>query len=180
MGETGRTKQQAQETEAEKKKRSAGKELPVPDPEDPYAALRLDAQLCFPLYAAARKIVNMYTPYLKPLGITYTQYIVFLALWQEGDLTVRDLCRMLYLDSGTLTPLLKKMEQSGYVTRSRSRHDERVVEICLTDKGRALREQVKDIPYALGSCVSLSREEAQAMYRMLYGLLGSEEADPEA
>ena len=113
---------------------------------------------------------------MKPLGITYTQYIVFLALWQEGDLTVGDLCRMLYLDSGTLTPLLKKMEQAGYITRCRSHQDERVVEICLTDKGRELREKVKDIPSALGSCVNLSREEAQTMYRMLYCLLGTGEA----
>jgi len=174
MGE--KTKMKQQTAEADQKKRKAAKELPAPDPADPYAALRLDAQLCFPLYAAARKIVNMYTPYLKPLGITYTQYIVFLALWQEGDLTVGDLCRMLYLDSGTLTPLLKKMEQAGYITRCRSHQDERVVEICLTDKGRELREKVKDIPSALGSCVNLSREEAQTMYRMLYCLLGTDEA----
>lgn len=173
MGEKAKKKQTA---EAELKEQSAAQGLPSPAPADPYAALRLDAQLCFPLYAAARKIVNMYTPYLKPLGITYTQYIVFLALWQEGDLTVGDLCRMLYLDSGTLTPLLKKMEQAGYITRCRSHQDERVVEICLTDKGRELREKVKDIPSALGSCVNLSREEAQTMYRMLYCLLGTGEA----
>ncbi len=142
------------------------------DPNDAYAALRLDAQLCFPLYAAARKIVNMYTPYLKPLGITYTQYIVFLALWQYGDMTVGDLCRKLYLDSGTLTPLLKKMEQAGYVTRKRSREDERVVMVCLTEEGWAFRDKVKDVPYSLGSCVPLNQEEAKAMYRMLYGLLG--------
>lgn len=174
MGE--RIKAKKPTAEAEQKKQDAAPELPDLDPADPYAALRLDAQLCFPLYAAARKIVNMYTPYLKPLGITYTQYIVFLALWQDGNMTVGDLCKKLYLDSGTLTPLLKKMEQAGYITRCRSHQDERVVEICLTDAGREFREKVKDIPSALGSCVRLSREEAQTMYRLLYCLLGGGEA----
>ena len=95
--------------------------------------LLLDSQLCFPLYAAARKAVNHYTPYLKPFGITYTQYIVLLALWESGSATVGDLCRRLYLDNGTITPLLKKMEEAGIVSRSRSRQDERVVTVQVTE-----------------------------------------------
>ena len=91
-----------------------------------FPQLLLDGQLCFPLYAASRKVVNHYTPYLKPLGITYTQYLVLLALWESKNATVGDLCRRLYLDNGTITPMLKKMEEEGFITRSRSKQDERV------------------------------------------------------
>ena len=97
--------------------------------------LQLNSQLCFPLYAAARKVVNHYTPYLKPFGITYTQYIVLLALWESGSATVGDLCRRLYLDNGTITPLLKKMEESGWIVRCRCKVDERVVYVSVTVNG---------------------------------------------
>ena len=92
--------------------------------------LLLDSQLCFPLYAAARKVINHYTPYLKPFGITYTQYIVLLALWEEKSATVGTLCARLYLDNGTITPLLKKMEEAGLVKRSRSKHF--LISACLS------------------------------------------------
>ena len=138
--------------------------------------LMLESQLCFPLYAAARRVVSQYTPYLKPLGITYTQYIVFLALWEKGDLTVGALCRMLHLDNGTLTPLLKKMEEAGYLLRVRSAADERVVTVRLTDAGWALRAQAAEIPGQVGSCVALSPEEAGQLYMLLYKLLGQLEA----
>ena len=133
--------------------------------------LKLDGQLCFPLYAAARKAVNAYTPLLKPLGLTYTQYIVLLALWESGKTTVGDLCRTLYLDCGTLTPLLKKMEESGWISRCRCKVDERVVYVTLTDKGRALREEVRDIPAQVGSCISLPHEDALQLYTLLHKLL---------
>lgn len=142
-----------------------------------YAQLLLDNQLCFPLYAAARKVVNAYNPLLKPYGLTYTQYIVFLALWEaeNGKAKVGDLGRRLYLDCGTLTPLLKKMEESGWLNRCRCKVDERVVYVTLTDKGRALREEVRDIPARVGSCISLPHEDAQQLYTLLYRLLDAME-----
>ena len=142
-------------------------------PQDDLPQLHLDSQLCFPLYAAARKVVNHYTPYLKPLGITYTQYIVLLALWESGSATVGDLCRRLYLDNGTITPLLKKMEESGYITRSRSKQDERVVTVTVTEAGWELRQAVKDVPFQVGGCIPLSREESFALYQLLRKLIST-------
>ncbi len=133
--------------------------------------LMLESQLCFPLYAAARKVISRYTPYLKPLGITYTQYIVFLTLWEYGDAAVGELCRKLYLDNGTLTPLLKKMEEAGFVRRIRSAEDERVVTVQLTEKGWEMREKVQDIPARIGSCISMKKEEAEQLYTALYRIL---------
>jgi len=139
-----------------------------------YDRLKLENQLCFPLYACARKVVNHYTPYLKPLGLTYTQYIVFLVLWEEKCVQVKDLCKKLHLDSGTLTPLLKKMEEAGYVTRERCHEDERVLTVTVTEKGMALREQAKEIPEKIGRCVPLDEKEAKELYRLLYQLLDYE------
>ena len=139
---------------------------------DYHEAMKLENQLCFPLYAAARKITGMYTPFLKPLDLTYTQYIVLLVLWEGHEITVGELCRRLYLDSGTISPLLKKLESAGYVVRTRTKEDERVVEIRLTEAGIALQEAVKNIPTEVGSCVKLSPEKAGALYALLYELLG--------
>ena len=136
-----------------------------------YPQLLLDSQLCFPLYACARKVIGAYTPLLKPLGLTYTQYIVMLELWEKEKEKVGELCRRLYLDCGTITPMLKKMEESGWLTRCRCKVDERVVYVALTEKGRALREEVKDIPEQVGKCVSLRQEEAFELYRLLHKLL---------
>ena len=136
--------------------------------------LCLDNQLCFPLYACARKVTGLYTPFFKPLGITYTQYIVFLALWEKDDVYVSDLCARLYLDSGTLTPLLKKMEQEGYIKRTRSVADERIVRITLTEKGREMEERAADIPMQVGSCIPLQPEEAAALYALLNKILAKE------
>ena len=133
--------------------------------------LHLDSQLCFPLYAAARKVVNHYTPCLKPFGITYTQYIVLLALWESGSATVGDLCRRLYLDNGTMTPLLKKMEEAGFISRSRSKQDERVVTVTVTEAGWDLRQAVKDVPFQIGSCIPMSQEEAFTLYQLLRKLI---------
>lgn len=137
-------------------------------------ALRLDNQLCFPLYAAARQVVSLYTPYLKELGLTYTQYIVFLVLWEGKPVTVGELCRRLYLDNGTLTPLLKKLEAAGYIVRERGSEDERVVSVSLTGDGWAVKERAALIPQKVGSCIALSAEEADTMYRLLYKLLRGE------
>lgn len=142
-----------------------------PAADDAYAALRLDHQLCFPLYAASRKIINIYTPILKPLGITYTQYITFMALWENDCVPVGDLCARLHLDNGTLTPLLKKMEKEGYITRRRDSGDERKVRICLTDAGRAMREKARDIPRQVGRCLRITPEEARTLYRILYEII---------
>ena len=136
-----------------------------------YDQLKLDNQLCFPLYACARQITGAYTPFLKKLGITYTQYIVFMVLWEQDGIPVGALGRRLHLDNGTLTPLLKKMETAGYVTRTRSSKDERVVIVSLTDKGWDLRDQAAEIPAQVGSCIRLEPEEAQALYSLLYKIL---------
>ncbi len=136
--------------------------------------LRLDRQLCFPLYAAARKIVNLYTPYFRPLSLTYTRYIVLMCMWQHGSMTMGDLCRRLYLDSGTLTPLLKKMEAEGLVTRKRSREDERVVMVDLTEKGLDMKTSVRPIPACVGSCLKLTETEAATLYGLLYRILEDE------
>lgn len=139
--------------------------------QDKYPQLMLENQLCFPLYAASRRIVNAYTPYLKPLGLTYTQYIVLLCLWEYGTMTVGDLCGRLRLDNGTITPLIKRMEQEGYVNRCRCREDERVVRVTLTERGWELREQGKEIPFRVGGCVPLSKEEAVTLHGLLRKLL---------
>ena len=135
-----------------------------------YPQLKLEGQLCFPLYAAARKIVNVYNPLLKQIGLTYTQYIVLLALWEYGKTTVGELCRALYLDCGTLTPLLKKMEENGWVVRTRSKGDERVVNVNLTDTGWKMREQVKNLPELVGGCI-MPREDLYTLYTLLRRLL---------
>ncbi|MBQ9015315.1 MAG: MarR family transcriptional regulator [Firmicutes bacterium] len=136
-----------------------------------YDQLKLENQLCFPLYACARQVIGSYTPYLKKLGITYTQYIVFMVLWEQDGIPVGTLGAKLHLDNGTLTPLLKKMETAGFVTRTRSREDERVVIVTLTDKGWAMRDQAADVPMQVGSCISMDPEEAQTLYRLLYKII---------
>ncbi len=134
-------------------------------------AMKLNHQLCFPLYAAARNVTGLYTPWLKPLGLTYTQYIVFLVLWEKDGISVSEIGEKLMLDNGTLSPLLKKMEQAGYIERRRCREDDRVVEITLTEQGRALQEQAKDVPANVAGCVDLAPEKARMLYTLLYELL---------
>jgi len=134
-------------------------------------ALNLSNQLCFPLYAAARQVTSLYTPLLKELGLTYTQYIVFLVLWEHDGISVGELGKKLYLDNGTLSPLLKKLEAAGYLVRSRDKQDERVVTVTLTDEGRALKKRACEIPYKVGSCIGLDEGEAGVMYSLLYKLL---------
>ena len=146
---------------------------------DYHEAMKLANQLCFPLYAAARNVINLYTPWLKPLGLTYTQYIVFLVLWEKDGCTVGELCEKLMLDNGTLSPLLKKMQQAGYIRRTRSEADDRVVVITLTEKGRALQEEAKDVPARVAGCIDLSPEKAQALYALLHELLDNQKNKPQ-
>lgn len=137
-----------------------------------YEQLLLKNQLCFPLYACGRKIVGRYTPYLKPLGITYTQYIVLMVLWEEECVTVGHLGDVLNLDAGTLTPLLKRLEKAGYVTRSRSKEDERITNIAITPEGNKLKKKCKDIPLKLASeGTGLTEKEAVQLYKLLYKFL---------
>lgn len=137
----------------------------------PDEALLLKNQLCFPLYAAARKVIGAYTPLLKPYGITYTQYITFLVLWEKDGITVGEIGARLHLDNGTLTPLLKKMEAEGFITRRRSTEDERKVTVYLTPKGRNLKEELKDVPLKMGRCLPVKQDEAKTLYRILYEIL---------
>ena len=134
-------------------------------------ALKLSNQLCFPLYAASRNITGLYGPLLKPLGLTYTQYIVMMVLWEKDGISVSGIGERLMLDNGTLSPLLRKMEQSGLIERHRSPDDDRVVVITLTDKGHELREKAADIPAKMGKCVNLSPEKARMLYDLLYEIL---------
>lgn len=140
-----------------------------------YDALLLENQLCFPLYACSREVIKQYRPYLDALGLTYTQYITLMVIWAEGTVSVRDLGRRLFLDSGTLTPVLKHLESVGYITRRRCPSDERVLLVTITEEGLALRDRAVDVPAALAKCVKLDSEEAATLYRLLYKLLGAEE-----
>ena len=139
-------------------------------------AMKLDNQICFPLYAAARQVVNLYTPVLKPLGLTYTQYLVFLVLWEKDGIPVGEICERLMLDNGTLSPLLKKMQQAGYIERKRSAEDDRVVVITLTKEGRDLQKKVKDVPKQVAGCVDLPMEKAHQLYALLYELLAAQKS----
>lgn len=140
-------------------------------------AMKLDNQLCFPVYAASRVITSLYTPYLKPLGLTYTQYILFLVLWEQDGLTVGKICKRLMLDSGTLSPILKKLRDQGYIQKQQSTSDERSFIITLTDKGRELQIKAKDIPLQVGSCVNLEPEKALLLRDLLNELLENQTAD---
>ena len=139
--------------------------------EPKYESLKLERQLCFPLYACSRHMIRLYKPYLDRLELTYTQYITMMVLWEKRSVTVKELGTALYLDSGTLTPLLKKLEEKGLVTRRRSEEDERNLIVGITDKGEALREQALGIPEEMTKCVNLEGEEIPEMYRMLYKML---------
>ena len=138
-----------------------------------YDALKIENQLCFPLYACAKEIVKKYKPFLDEIDLTYTQYITMMILWDKKQINVKNLGECLYLDSGTLTPLLKKLEAKGYITRKRSENDERNLLVSITDKGEALKEQAVDIPYSVGSCFELSKEDSITLYKLLYKILKS-------
>ncbi len=137
-----------------------------------YDALKLENQLCFPLYACAKEVVRRYKPFLDKLDLTYTQYITMMVMWEHKSINVKELGEQLLLDSGTLTPLLKKLEAKGYITRERSKTDERNLIVSVTDKGEALKDEALSVPTQMGQCVRLSSEEAKTLYTLLYKLLG--------
>jgi len=138
---------------------------------DKYDSLKLENQLCFPLYAAAKEITRKYKPFLDELDLTYTQYICMMVLWEHKNINVKTLGEYIYLDSGTLTPLLKKLEEKGYIVRKRSNDDERNLIISITDEGLKLRDKALSVPKSIGSCIQLSAEEAQLLYKVLYKIL---------
>lgn len=134
--------------------------------------LSLDRQLCFPLYAVSREVTRAYKPLLDRIGLTYTQYVTMMALWEGGTMSVNELGRRLYLDSGTLTPLLKKLEAKGLVERRRSTEDERRVEVSLTPKGDELQDEAASIPHEMERCLTIPPEDAAELYRILHEMLG--------
>jgi DNA-binding MarR family transcriptional regulator len=136
-----------------------------------YDCLKLENQLCFPLYAASREILRKYTPLLKKIGLTYTQYIVMMVMWEHKSLNVGELGKKLYLDTGTLSPLLKSMEEKELLTRTRQKGDERVVTIEITQKGMDLQKEAVFVPEQMGKCLNISMEEAKTLYGILYKLL---------
>ena len=143
----------------------------MPNPK--YDCLKLENQLCFPLYACSKEVIRRYKPYLDELDLTYTQYIVMMVLWEKKKVTVKELGKYLYLDSGTLTPLLKKLEEKNYVIRTRSKEDERNLIVTITPAGESLKERAVSIPANLQACVDLKPQEAQQLYQLLYKLLSS-------
>lgn len=138
-----------------------------------YDTLRLENQLCFPLYAASREIIKKYKPFLDELDLTYTQYITLMLLWEHKTMRVKELGEKLYLDSGTLTPLLKKLEAKGLITRVRSTEDERNLNVTITDEGEALKDRAVEIPAKIVACTDLSMEEAKTLYQLLYKILAT-------
>ena len=136
-----------------------------------YDCLKLDNQLCFPLYACSKEVVRRYKPFLDEIDLTYTQYIAMMVMWEHEEITVKKLGEYLFLDSGTLTPVLKTLEKKGYVERQRSKEDERNLIVKLTDDGRKLKESAVSVPAGMAQCVNLSREDAAELYRILHLML---------
>lgn len=141
----------------------------MPDPA--FDPLKLENQLCFPLYACSKEIIRRYKPFLDPLDLTYTQYIALMVLWEKKRVSVKELGDILYLDSGTMTPVLKKLEAKGYIHRSRSQEDERIVFISLTKEGAALKEKAQSVPLQMGACVNIPTEDAIHLHRILHKIL---------
>ena len=136
-----------------------------------YDALKLENQLCFPLYAASRDVIKQYKTSLDKLDLTYTQYIVMLVLWEHRQITTKEMGRLLHLDSGTLTPLLKKMEGKGLVSRKRSDFDERNLTVTITDKGLSLQDKAVEVPGQIAQCNVLDEEESATLYKLLYKIM---------
>ena len=135
------------------------------------STLKLENQICFPLYAASRDVIKSYKPYLDDMGLTFTQYITMIVLWEEKTVTVKELGKRLYLDSGTLTPLLKKMEAKGLLTRKRSFEDERNLIVTVTEEGERLKEMADGIPEKILACSEISLEEAVTLRALLLKIL---------
>ena len=139
--------------------------------EDRYEALKLQNQVCFPLYACSKELIRQYGPFLKECGLTYTQYIVMMVLWEKETVSSRELAECLHLDYGTLTPVLKRLSQAGYLNRERSGEDERMLTLTLTEAGRALKDKAVSIPPAIAECMGLTMEEFRTLYALTYKAL---------
>ncbi len=124
-----------------------------------YECIRLDNQLCFPLYACAKEVVRQYRKPLEGLGLTYTQYVVMMVFWEHGGMTEGDLGKLVHLDSGTLAPLLKRLEKQGLINRIRPDNNERKLFLTLTEAGESLKEKAVHVPEAMDGCIDLPREE---------------------
>lgn len=138
---------------------------------DKYESLKLEHQLCFPLYAVSKEIVRKYKPFLDEIDLTYTQYITMMVLWEEGEILVKDMGEKLFLDSGTLTPVLDGLEKKGYASRRRSEKDKRDVYAVVTEKGLSLRDKASEIPEKIGACVPLDQEKAMLLYKILHEMM---------
>ena len=141
-----------------------------------YEGLKLNNQVCFPLYACSKELVRQYGPYLKELDLTYTQYIVMMVIWEKEEVSSRELAECTHLDYGTLTPVLKRLEHAGYITRKRMPEDERLLILALTDDGRKLKDKAVGIPPCIAGCMGLTAEEFKTLYQLTYKALGNMEA----
>lgn len=136
-----------------------------------YDALKLENQICFPLYAVSKEVVKKYTPFLDEIGLTYTQYITMMVLWEEEEILVKELGKKLFLDSGTLTPVVNALEKKGLAVKNRSEKDKRDVYVTVTNEGKLLREKAVEIPYKIGACMPLEKEDAVTLFRILHEMM---------
>ena len=144
--------------------------------QDKYESLKLSNQLCFPLYACSKEIIRKYKPYLDDIDLTYTQYDVMMVIWEKETVSSRELAECTHLDYGTLTPVLKRLESAGYITRKRMPEDERLLTLTLTDEGRRLKDRAVDIPISIDGCMGLTPEEFKTLYQLTYKALGNMES----
>ena len=138
---------------------------------DKFESLKLSNQVCFPLYAASREVIKLYKPFLDEYNLTYTQYITMLVLWEDGKITIKELCKKLYLDSGTITPVIKKLEAMGLLIKYRDKSDERIVNVELTDKGRELKEEIVKVPEQVSCKINGSMEDLLILKNLLEKVL---------
>ena len=136
-----------------------------------FDVLKLENQLCFPLYVCSKEIVKKYKPFLEEIGLTYTQYIIMMAMWEHEELSVKELGEYLFLDSGTLTPVLKTLEKKGFLFRERSSKDERILMVTLSESGKELREQAVAVPVKMQGCISIDEKDAADLYRILHKMM---------
>lgn len=138
-----------------------------------YESLKLENQLCFPLYVCSKEIIKKYKPFLDEIDLTYTQYITMMVLWSCDEINIKNLGEKVFLDSGTLTPVIKKLEEKGYLERKRNKNDRRNLIVSLTENGKDLSKKAKDIPLKIGKCLNLNSEEAKQLYELLYKVIFS-------
>lgn len=138
---------------------------------DKYDSLKLENQICFPLYVVSKEIIRKYKPFLDEIDLTYTQYITMMVMWDKKEISVKGLGEYIYLDSGTLTPLLKNLEKKGYIERKRSEVDERSLIVTLTKEGEALKDRALSVPLKMSGCLTMEPEVAAELYKILHSLM---------